>query len=130
VGIYTSGFQQSGQPSQPIEGLLWPEPKQIGEFTTVDHKGKEFDLNNLEGQWSLLFFGYTYCPDVCPLTLSVLNEFYKTREPDEVQIVFVTVDPERDTTTRLAEYIGYFNDEFTALGGSIEQVRSLASQIG
>jgi len=130
IGIYTSGYYQPVQIPETIEGLLWPDPKQIGEFTIVDHKGKEFSSNNMQGKWSLLFFGYTYCPDVCPITLSVLNQFYNNKQRDDIQVLFITVDPERDTTTRLAEYIGYFNQDFLALGGNIEQVRTLASQIG
>ncbi|MEX2366562.1 MAG: SCO family protein, partial [Pseudohongiellaceae bacterium] len=66
VGIYTSGNNNARQANAAIDGLLWPEPKRIQEFTTLDHRGEEFGLENLKGKWSFLFFGYTYCPDVCP----------------------------------------------------------------
>jgi protein SCO1/2 len=130
IGVYTSGNRHTVQSPEMIEGLLWPNPKQLAEFTIVDHRGEEFGLNNLQGKWTLLFFGYSYCPDVCPLTLTVLNQFYNDQQDGDIQVLFVTVDPERDTTARLAEYIGYFNKEFIGLGGTIEQIRSLATQIG
>jgi len=130
IGLYTSGPDIRRQPPDTIEGLLWPDPKQIQGFTTVDHQGKAFGLDNLLGKWTFLFPGFTHCPDVCPITLAILNEFYNYQVADNIQILFITVDPERDTTERLAEYIGYFNEKFIGIGGTIEQVRSLASQIG
>ncbi|MEX2352775.1 MAG: SCO family protein [Gammaproteobacteria bacterium] len=130
VGIYTSGYNDTRQSPEAVDGLLWPEPKQIQEFTIVDHTGEEFGLENLKGKWSFLFFGYTYCPDVCPITLSVLDKFYSNHENDDVQVLLITVDPERDTPARLAEYTGYFNEDFIGLGGSMEQINSLAAQIG
>ncbi len=133
LGIYTNRFYQPAPSPESIPGLLWPDPKQLTEFTTIDQAGNTFGLQDLKGKWSLLFFGYTYCPDVCPLTLSALGQIHNDLQQQfspGIQTVFVTVDPERDTTTRLAEYIRYFNPDFIALGGSIEQIKTLASQIG
>lgn len=133
IGTWTSRYYQPDPGHENIEGFFWPEPKQIGAFSVIDHHGNEFSLEDLRGKWSFLFFGYTYCPDICPVTMSVLNQFYKTLEPQEsaeTQTLFVTVDPQRDTTGRLANYMGYFNPDFTGLGGTPEQINSLASQIG
>lgn len=134
LGIYTGRFYQSAPSPDTIAGLLWPNPKQLTEFTTIDHNGRPYGAENLKGHWSLLFFGYTYCPDVCPLTLTVLGQLHKKlqSQPDlsDTRTLFITVDPDRDNTARLAEYIAYFNQNFIALGGTTEQVDGLASQIG
>lgn len=115
-----------------IEGLFWPKPKQIHDFNTLDHTGNSFGLNQIKGKWSFIFFGYTHCPDVCPVTLSVMNEAYKqlVSEHDNLQIIFVSVDPERDTTEKLSQYVSYFNENFIGLGGDSEKVDSLTKQIG
>jgi len=134
IGIYASRYYHVSQPPEFIEGMLWPGPKQIGAFTVVDHEGEAFGINNLKGKWSFLFFGYTQCPDVCPVTMSVMdvvhNRLQQAGLTAEVQTIFITIDPERDTIARLAEYTGFFNDDFHGVGGSHEQVDSLAGQIG
>jgi protein SCO1/2 len=134
IGIYMSRYYPH-EPPQPVDGLLWPNPKQIGAFTLVDQTGEDFTLEDLKGHWSFLFFGYTHCPDVCPVTMSLMNGVHNqlnasTGASNNVQTVFVTVDPERDTIQRLREYMGFFNEDFIGLGGSIEQMQSLTSQIG
>ena len=134
LGVYSTRFYRTSMPSEAIQGLLWPNPKQLGEFSAINQNGDTFNISNLHGHWSLLFFGYTYCPDVCPVTLSVLEQVQTRLQQEQslpaLQTIFITGDPERDTTTRLAEYIGYFKGNFSALGGTIEQINSLASQIG
>ena len=135
----SAGFYISLKQSQPalgeshnIEGLFWPNPKQINDFNTLDQTNKPFGLEQLKGKWSFIFFGYTHCPDVCPITMSVMNEAYKqlSAQHDDLQIIFVSVDPERDTSEKLAQYVSYFNDAFIGLGGSKEKVDSLTKQIG
>ena len=117
-----------------IQGLLWPEPKQLADFSLIDQAGREFRFSNLLNKWSFIFFGYTNCPDICPATLAILKEvndmLEKTGGVSDVQTIFVTVDPERDSIQKLKEYTGYFNPDFTGLGGTEEQVSSLAGQIG
>ena len=130
IGIYTAGYRAPDAAPPGIEGLLWPSPKQIGEFTVVDHAGSSFGLEDLKGGWSFLFFGYTHCPDVCPLTLSVMDALSERLDREDVRMIFVTVDPVRDNTGRLAEYLRYFNEDFIGLGGTERQVAGLASQIG
>jgi protein SCO1 len=115
-----------------IEGLFWPNPKQMHEFSTIDHTNNAFGLKQLKGKWSFIFFGYTHCPDICPITMSVMNEAYKQLSPtnNDLQIIFVSVDPERDTTIKLAQYVSYFNDSFIGLGGNNDMIDSLTKQIG
>lgn len=117
-----------------IEGLLWPSPRSLAPFTLTDHLGKPFGLEQMSGKWSLLFFGYTHCPDACPITLTVLKGFYEKLAAEntagDVQIIFVTVDPARDTQEQMANYVRYFNDKFIGLTGTEEQIADLAQQIG
>lgn len=132
-GIYTSEYYQRNQ-DPGIQGLLWPNPKQLRPFATIDQDNQVFGLDRLQGKWSFLFFGYTHCPDICPLTMSSLNQAWKILEQkgkaDPAQVVFVSVDPQRDTSQLLKEYVRYFNPEFIGLGGTMTQVDSLARQIG
>ena len=133
AGFYISlkQSQQARQTRPAIEGLFWPNPKQIKSFETIDQTGKLFGLEQLQNRWSFVFFGYTHCPDICPITLSVMAEMYKNLDDkNNVQIIFVSVDPERDTTNKLAQYVTYFNEDFIGLGGTIGQVNSLTKQIG
>lgn len=121
--------QQEAEPAIP--GLLWPEPKSLGPFTTVDHENNPFTLADLRGKWSLLFFGFTHCPDICPATLAVMDKAHSRLDrPGDVQFVLVTVDPDRDTSERLEQYLSSFNPEFIGLGGSTEQIAGLTGQVG
>lgn len=135
IGLYSSSYyQQQIDPEPVVPGLLWPNPKQLQVFTSIDHNGNEFGLSNLTGHWSFIFFGFTHCPDICPISLGVLNTAYKALNTEylkeNIQVIFTTVDPERDTTEHLKQYIEYYNEEFIGLGGSKQQVDSLARQIG
>jgi protein SCO1 len=138
AGFYLS-LKQSQQKQQPdfgttvnIEGLFWPNPKQINDFNTVDQTGNHFGLDQIQGKWSLIFFGYTFCPDICPITMAVMKQSYEQMvlTHSDIQVIFVSVDPDRDTTERLAQYVTYYNDSFIGLGGNIEMVDSLTKQIG
>ncbi|MGQ0657817.1 MAG: SCO family protein [Chromatiales bacterium] len=112
-----------------VPGLLWPAAKTLHGIALTDHRNQPFDDEKLKGKWSLLFFGYTHCPDVCPNTLQMLNQVVP-KLPADTQVVFVSVDPQRDTPERLAEYISYFHPDFLGVGGSREAVNALTAQIG
>lgn len=102
-------------------------------FSLTDQHNRPFVNSRLEGRWSLVFFGYTDCPDICPTTLSLLNRL-KTKldsagvEPP-VQYILVTVDPQRDTPERLADYLSHYNPQFIGLGGSIEAIFAFARDL-
>ncbi len=133
TGFYISLKQSQQELKNPnIEGLFWPSPKQIQQFVSIDQSGQSFGLEQIKNKWSFIFFGYTHCPDICPITMSVMAETYNQliTEYKDLQIIFVTVDPERDTTEKLASYVSYFNKDFIGLGGNAEMVNSLTSQIG
>ena len=138
TGFYVSlkqsqNQQQANIPTTPnIEGLFWPKPKQMNDFNTLDHNGTKFGVEQLTGKWSFIFFGYTHCPDVCPITMSVMADVYQKlmNEHKDIQTIFASVDPDRDTTEKLAQYVSYFNEDFIGLGGDKEKVDSLTKQIG
>jgi protein SCO1/2 len=118
-----------------IDGLLWPQSKALTAFALEDHHREAFTLDRVTGRWTLLFFGYTHCPDVCPVTLSVLkNAIARMAEADAdaelPQVVFVSVDPERDTLEHLASYVSHFNPGFLGVTGSDEKLAVLTRQLG
>ncbi|MCJ7814420.1 MAG: SCO family protein [Xanthomonadales bacterium] len=125
-------------PQQPSTATLMvlPEPRVIADFDLVDSEGQPFSLQNLRGRWTLMFFGFTNCPDVCPSALYDLNlvteqlEELSGEESPATQVVFVSVDPERDTLEKLSEYLGYFNPEFIGVTGSQAQLAPLTMQLG
>ncbi|MES9994124.1 MAG: SCO family protein [Candidatus Thiodiazotropha sp.] len=101
-----------------------------GNFRLTDHNNNSFELDQLKGKLVLLFFGYTYCPDICPTELAnltaVLNELGDQAE--QVQGLFVSLDPGRDTPEVLHDYVGYFNRDLMGLSGSDDEVAQVARQ--
>ncbi len=106
--------------------------KMGGDFTLTDQNGKEFRLNEHRGKILLLFFGYTLCPDVCPATLAKLMETNKIlgAESKDIQIVFVSVDPERDTPKRLKAYFNNFDAKIIGLTGLQKEIAKVARLYG
>lgn len=122
-------------PEPSIPGFLWPQPKALTSFVLNDQEHQSFGLQQLKGKWTFLFFGYTHCPDVCPLTLSVLAEVERrlAESPQgvqDVQVVFVSLDPKRDTPKKLREYVHYFHHDFLGVTGGKEQLTELTRQLG
>ncbi|HUT42328.1 MAG TPA: SCO family protein [Gammaproteobacteria bacterium] len=118
-----------------LQGVLRPEPVPLQAFELVDQYRQPFDLERLKGKWSLVFFGYTSCPDICPTTLSILNGVVKKMQADPqgpagMQVVFVTVDPRRDTPDVIDNYLKYFNETFQGVTGAQQDIDSLARQFG
>lgn len=94
-----------------------------------DHNGRAVTLDTFSGKLVVLFFGYTHCPDVCPTTLTDIAESFKLMPrgaPDKVQVLFVTLDPERDTPEVLKAYVPYFHPSFLGLYGGPEEVAQVA----
>ena len=99
-----------------------------GEFSLIDHHGKAVTDLDFRGSWLLIFFGYTYCPDVCPTTLGVVSLVMDELGDDaaKVQPLFISVDPQRDTPEILADYVAAFHPRIIGLSGSLEQVKAAA----
>ncbi|NOZ52339.1 MAG: SCO family protein [Gammaproteobacteria bacterium] len=121
-----------------LKNMVIESPVQLKSFELMNHQREPFNRKNLEGKWTFIFFGYTHCPDICPVTLSELNtaadqisaKQNTAKAANDIQYVFVSVDPGRDTIDELAEYISYFNKEFIAITGMKEQLTQLTSQLG
>lgn len=113
--------------------FLFDNPRSFKDFNLLDHQGKAFTTNKLLGKWSLIFFGFTYCPDVCPTTLALLNQFYKHQQngdyADLLQVILVSVDPGRDTPEKLNEYVGFFNKDFIGVTGEFLDLHRFATQL-
>lgn len=119
------------QPYQ-YHGLYLDSPTQATDFTLTSQTGDPVSLSDLRGKLVLLYFGYTFCPDVCPTTLSTLNQALELmgKKADDVQVVMVSVDPERDTPEVLANYLSNFNPSFMGLTGTHDQIASAATGLG
>jgi protein SCO1/2 len=107
-------------------------PRKFSDFDLIDHRGDAFTLQRLKGQWSMIFFGFTNCPDVCPTTLATLNETYsklKDSEKENLQIIMVSLDPERDTVEKLGQYMPYFNAEFIGVTGNKHFIKRFTTEI-
>jgi protein SCO1/2 len=120
---------------QELIAVLRPHATPLLPFTLTDQNGDLYTEQQLKGKWSFFFFGYTYCPDICPTTLSTLklmiNELKKDpNTASDMQIIFVSVDPDRDTPELLARYMEYFGPEFTGMTGFPNNLYDLAKQFG
>jgi protein SCO1/2 len=100
------------------------------DFDLIDHQGKPRKLADFRGKTVIVFFGFTQCPDVCPTTLMELAEVMKALGPaaDQVQVLFITVDPERDTPALLAEYVPRFDPRFIGLTGDPQAITATAKE--
>ncbi len=132
-----TGTRDSGQPQLSTSTLLvLPEPLLISDFELIDHTGQPFTLDRLRGNWSLVFFGFSHCPDTCPNTLYEMKGIKQAfgrkqpRQAKRLQIVFISIDPERDTPSDLGQYVQYFDPDFIGVTGSHEQIALLTRQVG
>jgi protein SCO1 len=122
--------------SQPVlvSGTLLEPPRPLPPLEFTDQAGQRFDKTRLQGHWSLLFFGFTSCPDVCPQTLGILAQAEKRLADlpaaQRPQIVLVSVDPQRDTPAQLATYVRFFSPSFTGITASREATDEFARQMG
>jgi len=113
--------------------ILFNEGKSLTEFSFDLAGGDHFTNQNLQGKWTLFFIGYTFCPDICPTTLAQLDSIYPklTAQPyNDIQIVFVSVDPNRDKAEQLAEYVHYFNAEFIGVTSTHKQLWPFVQNLG
>lgn len=134
-GVWMSIHQAARTDGTQVEGLLWPDPPSLPSFHLMDHQERPFTLEQLRGRWSMIFFGFTHCPDVCPTTLQTLADADRQlrSNPDYAQhgqIVFVSVDPERDNPNLLKDYVSYFSPEFLGVTGGQEELKLLARALG
>ena len=122
----------------PLYATVLPEPLPLPEFSLRDQDDRPFTRDNLRGRSNLLFFGFTHCPDICPATLQQLAtarkqiaEKHAARDGEDLpEIVLISVDPERDTSAKLRQYVDHFGDGVSAVTGSMEEIKKLTSALG
>lgn len=111
-------------------GVYINQPQPIAQFELIDNHENLFTETKLKGHWSLLFFGFSSCPSICPLTMQMLNQTYeslsKTKKP---QVIFISVDPAHDSSQKLNQFIHQFNPHFIALRGDMLAINSLQKQL-
>jgi len=116
-------------------GSLITPPRRLPDFSLIDQHGRTFGTANLRGHWSVLFFGYTNCPDFCPTTLTTLAALQKQLRAAETveppQVIFVSVDAKRDTPAQLAKYVPYFDPQFIGLTAADQpSIEAVARELG
>ncbi len=111
-------------------GTVLPQPRQVPAFSLTDHRGAAFTQAQLAGQPSLLFFGFTHCPDVCPTTLALMTQLVRDPALAALQPVFVSVDPERDDVVAMGRYVNAFGGNIIGLRGEDAQLAPLLQGLG
>ena len=118
-----------------LQATRLPEPMALPEFDLIDQDGNEFNRDSLRNQWTLLFFGFTNCPDICPATLqqlAIARSKLLAARPDMPQptIVLISVDPARDSVDSLRDYVAYFGDSVQGVTGDPEDLMRLSGSLG
>ena len=118
---------------QQLGAIVKQQSTKLADFSLIDHQGRTFDNRRLQGKWSLVFFGYTYCPDVCPTTMALLSQLEQELQgsiaEDNTQYILASVDPERDTPEKLAEYVTHFNTDFIGVTGEVASMFEFARNL-
>lgn len=119
-------------PDKPLAGEGGAQENSAigGDFVLTDHNGDKFSSDQLKGELSLVYFGFTYCPDICPSTLQKIAKVMDTLDKYQIKVtpVFVTVDPQRDKINILKEYLGHFNNKLIGLTGTPEEIQQAAAE--
>jgi protein SCO1 len=132
--IALSLWVKYNQPFQLQAATIWPQSVTLAPFSLTNDQNQSFTNENIKNKWTLFFFGYTNCPDVCPTVLHTLNTIAQTFKEtsdiyQKIQYVFVSVDPSRDTPQVLNKYVHYFNKEFIGVTGSISELQQFSMQM-
>lgn len=124
----------TGPRGLPQHATTLPQSMSLPQFSLLDQHGSEFNKDSFNGHWSLVFFGFTHCPDICPATLTQLamarSRMLAAGATDFPHIVLVSVDPERDSPEVMADYVGRFGDGITGVTGRLDELRKLTSALG
>ena len=137
VGLFIAGLNKprilSDSELKNNGVFLFENPRSFKAFSLTDYNKEAFTPEKLLGKWSLVFFGFTYCPDICPTTMALLNRFYGEQQfgdfGDDLQIVMVSVDPARDTPEKLYDYVRFFNKDFVGVTGEFLDLHRFATQL-
>jgi protein SCO1 len=135
IGLWAGSRWLSVDTAPRLEtAVMYPARLAIPDFQLQRANSEPFTAADLKGHWTIAFFGFTHCPDVCPTTLAafkqVWSRLHAAGRTDQAQFAFISVDPERDTPEQLGNYVGYFNKDFIAATGADEQLRRLTRALG
>ncbi|MBL4647786.1 MAG: SCO family protein, partial [Gammaproteobacteria bacterium] len=132
IALVFGGWVYKLEHRQPVldelNATVLTHPRLLRPFHLVDEHNGAFTNKSLKGHWSILYFGYTHCPDICPTTLALLNQVIlkiKQAKQPVPQVVFVSVDPQRDKPKALGTYVHYFNPEFVGVTGKETALKAL-----
>ncbi|MGI9270684.1 MAG: SCO family protein [Woeseiaceae bacterium] len=121
-------------PAQPQTATVFPPVASLPDFSLLNHQGDVFSPASFEGHWNLVFFGFTHCPDICPLTLQVLANARRTMAENAAttlpRIVLVSVDPDRDTVQAIGQYVAHFGSDVVGVTGELAEIRKLTEALG
>jgi protein SCO1/2 len=133
TGVWLSFWVTAPMP-RPQTATVLPAPLGLAEFSLLDQNGDAFSRASFGGHWNLVFFGFTNCPDICPLTLQVLanarQQMLDAGAQELPRIVLVSVDPERDTPEIISQYVGNFGAGVIGVTGEIAEIRKLTDGLG
>lgn len=137
LGLTVSKVLNAPSQSDPVAladaGIvLLPQSRALPALTLTDENGQPQAVDQLKGRWTLLFFGYTFCPDICPTTLAELRQLKSQLSPEalaRLQVTMVSIDPHRDTPAQLKQYLGYYKAGYSGLTGELTDIQALANAV-
>ena len=134
IGAWVGSRLLAPAPLQLENAVLYPAPRAVADFHLTQANGKPLTLADWRGHWTIAYFGYSNCPDVCPTTLAAFKQAWKDLAQRDlskrVQIDFISVDPERDTPEQLGKYVAFFSPDFIAATGSDDELTRLTRSLG
>jgi cytochrome oxidase Cu insertion factor (SCO1/SenC/PrrC family) len=130
IGFAQTTAESRAESTRLMNDLMSGKGKVGGPFTLLDHTGKKRSLAEFKGKVVLIYFGYMFCPDICPTDLSNLAGLLKRlgKDSDQVQTIFITLDPERDTPELMGRYVQHFDKRILGLRGTEQQTKQVATQ--
>jgi protein SCO1 len=137
IGIASYRFGSKSNHSvayDPYTATIFSQPRSFPSFVLTDDQKTVFTNSHLQGRWTLMFFGFTHCGGICPTTMAelaeVIRQYSTATEEDKPRVIFVTVDPERDTPQKMRSYLDSFNPHFIGLTGEVTNLEKLRQQLG
>lgn len=134
VALYFFYSNATKHAATPYHGTILKTPRNVSDFSLLNQQKQPFTQQNLKGQWTVMFFGFTSCPDICPTTMTNLAKWYQILEQKGArnlpQVILVSVDPERDTPDHMKKYIHAFNPKFMGVTGKISTIDRLTKEVG
>jgi protein SCO1 len=130
IGAGIALYEHAREPVRLGAGTALPERRDLPAFALTDAAGRPFGPADFTGRWSLVFTGFTHCPDVCPTTLALMADLRRRVTRDDLQFVFVSVDPERDTPDAVARYLAHFDPALVGATGARAEMERFTTGLG